>query len=78
MYRLGKLEIGWGPINYGCRVRIGSDGPILTDIADWQPTSYANQNNRTLGSDVYKYWQIIIENGKITQYDALLDPSNHY
>lgn len=59
------------PINYGCRVRIGSDGKILTDISDWKLTSYANQDDRTLGSDVYKYWQIIIVNGKINQYDAL-------
>lgn len=69
---IGKLDSSiTSPINYGCRVRIGSDGKILTDISDWKPTSFANQDDRTLGSDVYKYWQIIIVNGKINQYDAL-------
>lgn len=78
---IGKLDSSiTGPRNYGCRVRIGSDGKILTDISDWKPTSYANQDDRTLGSDVYKYWQIIIENGEITQYDALFlsDPKNDH
>ena len=72
----GKLDYSLSPVNYGCRVRIGADGPILTDISAWKPTSYANMTDRTLGSDVNKYWQIIIENGKITQYDALLNLKN--
>jgi prepilin-type N-terminal cleavage/methylation domain-containing protein len=55
---IGKLDSSiTSPRNYGCHVRTGSVGESLTDISDWKPTSFANQDDRTLGSDVYKYWQ---------------------
>jgi prepilin-type N-terminal cleavage/methylation domain-containing protein len=73
----GKLE-NMGAVNFGCKVRTGSTGPALTDISTWKVTSFANMDDRTLGSDVYKYGQIFIVNGKITEYDALLDPKNNH
>ena len=77
----GKLE-SKGAVNYGCKVRAYETGPGITDISAWQPTTLANitsTRKHTLGSDVYKYWQIIILNGEIEEYDALFlsKPGDH-
>lgn len=73
-----------GAVNFGCAV--SSDWYAkypITDISSWKVSTHANITTKipgsgTLGSTVYKYWQMQVQDGKVVAYYALLDPSNHY
>ena len=74
----GKLE-NMGAINFGCAVSSDwyAQYPI-TDISEWKTGTHANISDRTLGSDVFEYWQIKIIDGKVMAYYALLNPTKQY
>ena len=74
----GKLE-NMGAINFGCAVSSDwyAQYPI-TDISEWKTGTHANITDRTLGSDVYEYWQMQVIDGEVMAYYALRDPANHY
>ena len=74
----GKLE-NMGAINFGCAV--SSDWYAkypITDISEWKTGTHANITDRTLGSDVYEYWQMQVIDGKVMAYYALRNPAGHY
>ena len=73
----GKLE-NYGALNFGCVVSSDSRAAHpITDISAWKTTTHANMPGHNLGSDVYKYWQMGVENGQVIAYYALFDPAKH-
>lgn len=74
----GKISgYHWYARNYGQRIYDPKTNEPITDISSWKTTTKVGPDY-TLGSNVYKYWQIKVRGQELAMYYAYIKPDGHF